>query len=151
VPKPGSEQQQQNGGDAAPAAAAAAGGSDTSAAAAAAAMDGSAGRTRSTRHSTRQQQQRTVLGGAGGLVTVKIGSTLDMSAGAAAAVVAAPGCEVQYEEHEDDEEVGLELPETVADMLSDVQSGRIAAAALILQAAEQQPNLPKDMPVAEDI
>jgi hypothetical protein len=80
------------------------------------------------------------LGGAGGLVTVK--GTQDASAGTAAA--AAAGREVHYTDGEYDDEVRPEMPEAVADMLSDVQSGRIAAATLILQAAEQEPKLPKD-------
>jgi hypothetical protein len=76
------------------------------------------------------------------LLSVK-GSTNDAPSSSAAA--AAAGCGLHsYPDCEDDDELGPEMPEAVADMLSDVQSGRIAAATLILQAAEQEPNLPKD-------
>lgn len=47
---------------------------------------------------------------------------------------AAAGASLFYE---DDDEVGPEMPDAVADMLTDVQSGRLAAATLILQATEQ--------------
>jgi hypothetical protein len=139
MPRAGSEQPlQQSATDATSAAAAAAGSSDASAAAAAAGAE-VAGGGRSTRASARRQQQKTVLGGAGGLISVQ--GTQDAPSSSAAAA----GCEVRsYADCEDDDELGPEMPGSVADMLSDVQAGRIAAATLILQAAEQEPNLPKD-------
>jgi hypothetical protein len=134
MPRAGSEQPSQQVTPAATSAAAAAAGSSETSAEAAAAGEANAGSGRSTRASARRQQQTTVLGGAGGLISVC--GTQDAPPSSAAA--AAAGCEVHsYADCEDDDELVPEMPEAVADLLSDVQSGRIAAATLIIQAAEQ--------------
>jgi hypothetical protein len=58
------------------------------------------------------------LGGAGGLISVQGAHDAPSSS---AATAAAAGCEVcSYADCEDDDEVGPEMPGSVADMLSDV-------------------------------